>query len=462
MINAKPFKIVNTPQLNNKLMPLIALCLGFFMVIIDVTIVNVALPNMAKNLHGGIAWLQWVVDGYTLTFACLLLSAGNLADRFGAKPAFLWGLILFVLTSLGCGLATSFSLLTCFRLLQGIAAALLVPTSLALINASYENNQDRAKAIGIWAAIGGIAAAAGPILGGVLTAWFGWRAVFFVNIPIGAVGFLLTKKYVPSPIGGAKERFDFLGQILGVVSIAALAFSLIEAGRFGWFSQIVIIGFIIFIMTFIAFLVVEHRKNLPMFPLKLFRSKTFSVAIAVGMILNIGAYGLLFVLTLYFQQVREFSVLNTGFAFLPFLGVTALASYFGGKMTSILGSKLPMTIGLSIAAIGFLTLLFAKEHTPYIILILPLVAVGFGSAFTMPAATIAAIHAAPQGRAGIASGTLNASRQIGSLIGVAIFGTIINMTKYFISGMHITLFIGAAIFLCGCIATLLWVKKEAN
>ncbi len=158
---------------SSKLMPLIALCLGFFMVIIDVTIVNVALPSMAKSLSGNVSWLQWVVDSYTLTFACLLLSSGNLADRVGAKAAFVSGLILFVLTSIGCGMASSFLLLTIFRLFQGVAAALLVPTSLALINASYESNQERAKAIGIWASVGGIAAAAGPILGGILTYAFG-------------------------------------------------------------------------------------------------------------------------------------------------------------------------------------------------------------------------------------------------------------------------------------------------
>lgn len=443
----------------NKQMPLIALCLGFFMVIIDVTIVNVALPNMAKNLGGGVSWLQWVVDGYTLTFACLLLSAGSLGDRVGAKSAYLSGLILFVLTSLACGLATNFLLLTIFRLLQGIAAALLVPTSVALINAAYENKIERARAIGVWASVGGLAAASGPVLGAVLTSWFGWRGVFFVNIPIGLIGLLLTTKYVINPVSaGFKHGFDFPGQVTGIISIAALAFSLIEAGRLGWSSETVIGGLLLFIATFIIFLVIEHRTKSPMFPLTFFRSKTFSVSMAVGMILNIGFYGQLFLLPLYFQQLREYSVLMTGLAILPQTGLSALASYFGGRVASVSGPKLPMVVGLAVGAAGFFSLLITGEQSPsYILLILPLAAIGFGVTFTMPASTIAIINSVPSDRTGIASGAFNTSRQVGSLIGVAVFGTILNTATNFISGMHIGLMIGGVAFAFGCIATLVWV-----
>lgn len=459
----KTVEIINMLNQNkaakNTLWPLIALCLGFFMVIIDVTIVNVALPSIAKNLKGDVSWLQWVVDGYTLTFACFLLSAGNLGDRMGAKIAFMAGLILFVLASIGCGLSNSFLILTLFRLLQGLAAALLVPTSLALINASYENNKDRAKAIGIWASIGGIAAAAGPLLGGILTSWFGWRAVFFVNVPIGLAAVLLTAKYLVAPINTHKGNFDSLGQIFGIISIAALAFSLIEAGRLGWLSHLVVSGFFIFVITFIAFLWIEYRATSPMFPLKLFHSKTFSVAIAVGMLMTLGVYGELFVLTLYFQQVREYSALITGLAFMPLVGVIAFTSFLGGKVTSVFGPRLPMIIGLAVGGIGFFLLLIVGEHIAYSMLILPLMMLGFGISFTMPAATVAAIHSAPEGRAGIASGAFNASRQVGSLLGVAIFGTILSTSSNFIAGMHLTLIIGGLAYLFGCFATWLWVKK---
>lgn len=442
-------------------LPLIALSLGVFMVIIDVTIVNVALPNMAKNLHGSTSWLQWVVAGYTLTFACLLLSAGNLADRVGAKSTYLFGLILFTLTSLTCGLSFDFVQLTVMRLLQGVSAALLVPTSLALVNASYSNTKERVKAISIWGATSGLAAAMGPILGGILTFWFGWRSVFFVNIPIGIIALYLTKKYVVNPPVNGNGHFDFSGQILGVISVAALAFSLIEAGRFGWFSQIVIIAFIVFVISLIAFLIVEYQTSSAMLPLHFFRSEKFSMAIALGMMVNIGWYGELFVLTLYFQHIRDYSVLITGFAFVPFVGMNALAAYLGGKWTNIVGPRLPMLAGLALGALGFLSTLIAKQHTPYVMLILPLIGMGAGIAIMMPATTVTAIHSAPEGRSGIASGAFNASRQIGSLLGVAIFGTIITMSRHFMAGMHETLIISGLIYLCGVAGVLIWVKNEA-
>ncbi len=449
------------PQ-QNKALALIAVCLGFFMVITDVMIVNIALPNLAKDLHGSMTNLQWVVDGYTLTFACLLLSAGNLGDRIGAKKLFLWGLMIFVGTSIGCGLATNFLFLTTFRFLQGIGASLLVPTSLALINSAYENKEERAKAIGIWGGIGGIAAAAAPVLGAVLTSLFSWRAVFFVNIPIGLFSFLLTLKYVPTPtLKENKSGFDLSGQLMGIISIAALAFSLIEAGRYGWFSEIVIIGFGIFVVTFIAFLRIEHRSTAPMFPLSLFRSSTFSASIAVGMIINMGAYGIFFVMPLYFQQLRGYSVLMTGLALLPTLGVTAIGSYLGGKITSVIGPRLPMLIGLIIGMSGFFCLLIVGEHTPpYWVLVLPLLAIGFGPSLTMPAATIATINATPEDRAGLGAGAFNASRQVGSLIGVAIFGTVITTTSHFILGMHVNLLIAGTAFLGACILTVVYVSGK--
>ncbi len=454
-------QLLKTPVNRNKQMPLIALCLGFFMVIIDVTVVNVSLPNMTKNLGGDISWLQWVVDSYTLTFACLLLSAGSFADRLGAKSAYLFGLFLFVLTSLACGLATHFLMLTIFRLMQGVAAAFVVPTSIALISSCYENKTERARAIGIWASVGGIAAATGPVLGGVLTAWFGWRGVFFINIPVGMIGALLTIKYVINPISTDHKRsFDFPGQVTGIISIAALAFSLIEAGRLGWFSPVIMSGLCIFLLTFILFLMIEHRSESPMFPLSFFKSKNFSISMAVGTILNIGFYGQFFLLPLYFQQIRGYTVLMTGLAILPQALLSAVSSYFGGRVASVYGPKMPMAIGLTIAAAGFFIMLMTGEHTPsYLLLILPLAAIGFGVTFTMPASTIAIINSVPSDRAGIASGAFNASRQIGSLIGVAIFGTILNTAKDFMMGMHIGLLIGGVIFVLACVATLIGIEN---
>lgn len=427
--------------MNSKLkkhIPLIALCLGFFMVIVDIGIVNVALPTLAKSLSGNVSWLQWVVDGYTLTFACLLLSAGNIGDKFGAKSGFLWGLVIFIVTSIGCGLANNFLILTFFRLLQGIGAALLVPTSLALINASYKIPDERSRAIMIWAMFGGFAGAAGPVLGAFLTAWFSWRAVFFINVPIGIISFVLTFFSVVNPINNEKTSFDFLGQILAVITIAALAFSLIEAGRFGWLSEYVVISFVIFILGLIAFIFVEKNDLHPMLPLNLFHSKMFSAALLIGMMLNIGAYGELFVLPLYFQKIKNFSVIETGLAIIPYFGLGVLGSYVGGSLTRLFGPRLPIMVGMLIGALGFLLLLIVNANISYLYLLIPLALVGFGAPMVMPAATISIMHAVPAKKAGIASGVFNAARQTGSLLGVAIFGTMLLVAPNFITGMRIT------------------------
>ncbi len=461
MDNSCHTKITNDPFMSlNKSMSLFALSLGSFIVIMDVTIVNVALPAMSKDLHGSVSWLQWVVDGYTLTFACLLLSSGNLADRVGAKSTYVFGLILFVLTSLACGFASDFLFLTLMRLLQGVGAALLTPTSLVLVNASYANVKERVKAISIWGMTGAIAAAIGPILGGLLTFYCGWRWIFFVNIPFGLLALFLTKKYVVNLPPSGKGHFDISGQTLAVISIGALAFALIEAGRMGFYSHIVIASFIIFVITFIAFLSVENKTSSPLFPLHFFRSRTFSVAMTIGMISTTGWYGELFVLTLYFQHIRDYSVLMTGFAFIPFVGMNALSAFLGGKLASVVGSRLPILCGLAISVAGYFSMLIAGAHTPYALLILPLVGIGAGIAFLMPALTVTAIHAVPEGRTGIASGALNACRQIGILMGVAVFGTIIAVSNNFIVAMHETLMIAGLLCFVGFFAVFLWIKKE--
>lgn len=452
--------ITSHHQPRSNLLPLIALCVGFFMVIIDATIVNVALPLLARDLQGNITDLQWVVAGYTLTFACFLLSAGSVGDRIGAKKIFITGLAVFIVTSLGCGLANNFLTLIILRLLQGVGAAMLVPTSLALVHASYESQHDRAKAIGMWAGVGGISAALGPILGAVLSTWFSWRAIFFINLPIGILGIWLTIKYVPTAMRREKtaKHFDWWGQLLAIISVAALAFSLIEVSSLGWHSGIVWVSLSVFIIGFGLFLWVEQKTILPMFPLYLFKNKTFSTAIAIGMILNISLYGQLFLLPLYFQQIRGYSVLETGFALLPLTGVITLASYLSGKTSSINGPKRPMLVGLTIGMCGFLALLILKEQGPaYWLLVLPLMALGFSVAYTMPAATIAAVHAAPADRTGLASGALNASRQVGSLLGVAVFGALVGAGN-FIAGMHISLVVSSLVFLCGSVAVWRGVK----
>ncbi|MFG1805718.1 MFS transporter [Streptomyces sp. NPDC049040] len=416
--------------------PLVALCTGYFMVILDATAVSVALPRMGHDLGGGLAGLQWVADGYTVAFAALLLSAGAVGDRIGAKPVFQVGLGLFVVTSIGCGAAPELWVLVTMRVLQGLSAALMVPTSLALIHASYQDEGDRTRAIGVWGGVGGVAAAAGPVLGGVLTAALSWRAVFFVNVPVGLLGLFLTARHVVAPRPERGRGMDRSGQLAGAVMLAAAVYALIEAGHSGWAAGGVLVAALLAVLAAAAFLLVERRTADPMVPLDVFRSRTLSSSTLVGFLMNAGFYGQLFVMTFYFQQVRGWSALEAGLALLPQTAMAALASALSGRTAARTGPRTPMWAGMLIGAAGFAGLLATGADTPYLWLVPPLAAIGFGMAFTMPAAMSAAVEEAPPGRAGLASGVMNASRQVGSAVGIALLGALVADRSGFVPGMH--------------------------
>jgi DHA2 family methylenomycin A resistance protein-like MFS transporter len=459
-------RIISNMKIKSKIiahLPLIAICIGICMVFIDVTIVNVALPALAKDLNGGVSQLQWVVDGYTLTFACFLLSAGGLADRFSAKKVLIGGFLLFLVSSIFCGIAPGFLFLNISRLLQGFSAALIMPSSLALISSIYVDHQSRSKAIAIWAGLGGISAAIGPVLGAVLITYFGWRSVFLVNIPIAIMGIVLTAKYIANVLYYPKEgHFDIIGQIISILMVATLAFTLIEAGKEGWLSPKILLSFVIFIVILIIFLIIEIRSHYPMLPVQLFKSANFNAAIIVGMIINIGFYGELFILPIYFEMIKGYSILKTGLAILPIVVFSGLFSYFSGKITGNRGSKSVIMLGLSVGALGFLVMILiaTMKLDSYFFLILPLLCIGYGITFTVPAATIMVIGSVPKNKSGIASATFNASRQIGSLIGVAVFGSVINAASSFDRGNIVVLTIGAIIFILGWLVSLRFIKNS--
>jgi MFS transporter, DHA2 family, methylenomycin A resistance protein len=432
--------------------PLTAVCFGWFMVIVDATIVNIALPRLGPELGASMSGLQWVVDGYTVVFAGLLLSTGWLGDRLGGKRVFQGGLGLFIAASAACGLAPSLGMLIGARVVQGIGAALLVPSSLALLQASYQDRRSRARAIGIWAMIGGFAGGSGPLIGGILTYTLGWRWIFFVNVPVGITGILLAARWVHAGrhgphSGGAGERPDLPGQVTGMVALLSVTAAMVQAGRSGWTSPAVLSGFAVFLLAAVAFAVTENRVTAPMVPPSLFRSRELSAATAVGGLMNLGFYGQLFVLTLYFQQIRGYSPLLTGLALLPQTGVIAFGSWLGGRITSRSGPRAPMIIGMAVGAAGFLALTTISRSIPYWMIVVPMAATGFGISFTMPAATAAVVEGAPPERTGVASGTLNASRQVGGAIGIALLGTFVaSGPAAFVPGMRVSQVIAAAAF----------------
>jgi MFS transporter, DHA2 family, methylenomycin A resistance protein len=439
--------------------PLVTICLGYFMVILDTTVVNVALPSIEKQLGATVAGLQWVVDGYALVFASLLLTAGALGDRLGSKRVFLAGLVLFTVTSALCGAAPTLGALVAFRVAQGVGAALLVPASLALLRHTFTDPVRRARAIGLWGAIAGIAAGGGPVLGGVLVAALGWRSVFLVNIPIGLLGILLAL-HVVAPAPPLPQRgLDLAAQVAGIVALGLLTFAFIEGGSSGWWSPRILGAYGLCAVAAAAFMATERRATSPMLPLGLFSSPTFSAGTVVGLLINFGFYGQLFLLSLFFQQVRGYSALVTGMALLPETGVVALSSFLSGRLTGRVGPRLPMAIGLAAGGVGLLALVLVGPKTAYPAIAAMLGTVGFGMSFTMPAMTAAVVEEAPHERAGIAAAVLNASRQVGGVLGVALLGAFVSRHSSFVPGMHVALVIAGGAFLVGCLLTLLAVQR---
>lgn len=449
--------ITEAPEGTRSRLPLAAICLGYFLVILDVTVVTVAVPVIGTDLHAGVTALQWVVDGYTLAFAGPLLACGGLGDRFGGKPMFLLGLVVFTAASAACGLAPSAGALIGARLVQGIGAALMVPASLALLRNAYPDRESRARAFGVWGMVAGCAAAIGPVLSGILVSTIGWRSVFFVNLPVGVLGWVLTARFVPAaPTVRDRRSLDLPAQLAGVLALAGLTSALIEAGPLGWGAPLVLGGIVVFGLAAVGFVVLERRSDAPMLPLDLFGNRRFSASAVIGVLLNLGFYGLLFAAPLYFERTHHLGALATGLALLPMALMPMISSPLAGRVAARTGPHVPITIGLLIGAAGILGWLVAGPDTGYPALVLPMAAAGFGTGFTMPAATAAIMEAAPAERGGIASAVLNAARQTGSAIGVAVVGTLLG--SGLVPGLHIGVLVGGAAFLLGAVLTVLAIR----
>jgi MFS transporter, DHA2 family, methylenomycin A resistance protein len=402
----------------------LTMSVGFLLVQLDVSIVNVALASIAADIHTGIIGLQWIVDAYALAFAALLLSAGALGDRVGACRTFIGGLALFLLGSLGCGLAPDTALLVAARVVQGIGASTLVPCSLALLNhAARDDATARARAVSLWTAAGSVGLALGPVLGGVLVTAFGWRSIFFVNLPIGAGGIILAYRFVdeaPVHSGGC----DGVGQLLATVSLFGLTSAVIEAGPLGWTSPLVCAATALAIVGFGAFIAIEHASDQPMLPLGFFRHSAFAAATLVGFLLNLAVYGAFFVLALYFRQTHHLSVLLTGVALLPLAVAVFAANITAGRLAGHLPPRVIMAGGLLIGSGGAWLLRDIGAMTAYDAILPGLLLLPFGIGLTVPIMTTVVLGTVPRSRAGVASGVLNAVRQAGGAIGVALLGAL--------------------------------------
>jgi DHA2 family methylenomycin A resistance protein-like MFS transporter len=430
------------------ILTVVALSLGYGVVQLDVSVVNVAIRPIGDALGGGIAALQWIVSAYTIMFAAFILSAGALGDRIGARRVFVSGFVLFTCASVLCGLAPSLGVLIAARAVQGLGAAVLVPSSLILLNHTYQEPEARARAVGMWAAGASIGLSGGPVVGGVLIATFGWRAIFFINVPLGVIAIWLTLRHATETPQASDRSVDLPGQLTAVVALASLAAATIEGGTVGWTQPGILAGYTISLVALLLFLRIESRRRSPLLPLALFRRPTFSASAAMGLVLNIAFYGFIFVLSLYFQREQGRSPLATGLAFAPMTGIVMASNLTAGRFARSFGTRRVIVVSAVVAAAAFAALLGVDRTTPYAAVVVQIVLLGATLGMIVPLMTSEMLGSVDRSYSGIASGTLNTARQTGSVIGVALFGSLIGTTAAGISsGIHTTLVISVALML---------------
>jgi len=423
---------------------LAAALLGFFVITLDAVVVNVALPAMGRELSAGLTGLQWVVDGYTLMFAALLLSAGAITDRIGARRAFAWGTVAFAGASIACAAAPDLRVLVAARLVQGVAAALMMPSSMALIGQAYPDPVRRGRAVGLWAMGGAVAASSGPVLGGLLTL-LSWRWIFLVNLPVGLVALLLLRRTERSPQRAAS--FDAPGQCTAVLAMGAVTFGAIEAGALGLRHPVVLGALAVALLASAAFVAVQRRVAHPMIPPGLLAQRNARIATAVGFAFMAGYFGLPFVMSLYLQQHRGLSALETGLHFLPMMLVGLLLTPFSARLAERLGPRALVASGLACMTAGLLALgLLAPDMSNAAISALMLL-VGLAGPLVSPPITAVLLNSVPHALAGTASGVYNTSRQLGGALAIAVFGALLNTSDSFESGLRSSLVLAAVVAL---------------
>jgi len=440
------------PSSLSRSLTLAAMSLGYGVVQLDVTIVNTALNSIGMSLGGGVSELQWVVSSYTIAFAAFILTAGALGDRIGAKRVFMAGFAIFTAASVACALAPSASILIGARSLQGLGAAILVPNSLALLSHAYPDQKQRGRAVGIWAAGASLALISGPLVGGALIALVGWRSIFLVNLPIGLAGLWLSWRYASETTSTPQRQIDLPGQIAAVAALGCLAGAIIEAGALGWSSVFVIAGFAAAAVLAGLFVLRELRAQQPMLPLSLFRHRLFALTSLVGLLVNVAFYGLIFVFSLYFQRVNGLSPLATGLAFLPMMGAVLPVNLVAARVAERVGAPATIATGALLSASGCLALLGIEPGTHYWTIGAQLMMIGGGLGLLVPPLTSTLLASVEKSRSGIAAGVLNATRQTGSVLGVALFGSLAGQSNAFMAGAHASLIISAGLLLAAAAA----------
>jgi MFS transporter, DHA2 family, methylenomycin A resistance protein len=420
--------------------------LGFFMISLDATAVNVALPAIGRSLGGATSGLQWTVDGYTVPFAALLISAGAVSDRLGARRVFGWGMVVFTAASAGCGAALALPVLVAARVVQGGAAAVMLPSSLALVRQAFPDPAARARAVAVWSSGGAAAMAAGPVLGGILTSTIGWRAIFLVNLPVGAAALVLLLLRVARSARLAAP-LDPAGQVTAVLGLAALTFAVITGGSDGFAAPWALAGLAVAVLAAGCFLAAEARAARPMVPLTLFRSPAVVASVVTGFSINAAFYGIAFVLTLYFQRVLGEPAIMAGLLFLPMTGLLTAANLGSARVAAHWGHYVPVCAGLGVGTAGMLLLAFVRGRIGMEVALVP---AGAGLGFALPSLTFLLLDSLPAAQAGLAGGLFNAGRQTGGALAVATFGTLVSGS--FVTGMHISMLISGLLLAVSTVA----------
>jgi DHA2 family methylenomycin A resistance protein-like MFS transporter len=423
---------------------LIAAVIGFFVITLDAVVVNVALRQISIDMGVSMTGLQWIVDGYTLLFASCLLSAGAFSDRIGARRAYAIGMSVFVVMSLACGLAPTVAVLIVARVLQGTAAALMLPASMALIGENFPDPRKRARAVGIWSMGGALASISGPVVGGLL-ALVDWRMIFFINVPVGAVALVLVMRARKS--GHRRVPLDWVGQITAVIALGALTYGTIEVGAAGIAAPQTYLAFIVAVIAAGVFIGSQHYGRHPILPLFLLRNRTLAVAIVVGFSYMVGYFGLPFVMNLYVQQERHLSTFESGLLFVPMMVAGAVLTPMIARMSERHGARALVVVGMVVLAGGLAILAVLPVSVPVWLLAVVMILVGIAGPLVIPTMTAVLLGAFEPSRAGTVSGVFNTSRQVGGALAVAVFGALLAGSSTFHPGFMLSLLIAAAIAL---------------
>src|SRR5262245_25454610 len=389
---------------------LAAVSFGLFMIMLDNTVVNVALPAIQSDLGAKLSGLQWVVTGYALTFAALMLIGGKVADAYGRRRIFVIGIAVFTLASLWCGLADSTGTLIAARIVQGAGAALMNPATLSIIAATFPPRQ-RGTAIGIWAGVAALALAIGPLVGGLITEHVGWNWIFFVNVPVGVLAIVASFLFIDESRDRTHQRLDIPGLVTSAVALFAFTYALIEANSYGWGSARIVGSFLLAGLALASFVVLELRQRAPMLPLQLFRNLTYTGANLVILLVALAMFGVFFFVSLYMQTILGYSAVQAGAAFLPMTVLIILIAPIAGKASDRIGSRGLMTAGMLLIAVQLLYFSQLSAHETFWGLLPALLVGGVGMALTMTPSAAAATRAVPVDKAGVGSAVLNAARQ---------------------------------------------------